>query len=171
MGEVRDILSAHLDPEEDPSLAVRAVYGQWIPWLVSLDREWAATNASKIIPSDESLGDLRDAAWETYIIFCEPYDNVFNVLHDEYRRAIERLGTGSTQRRHLDDPEKRLAEHLMLLYGRGKLSLDEPNGLLAQFYAKASDVLCSHAIEFVARILGQETRTVHREVLERLKVL
>ena len=31
--EVRDLLEAHLDPENDPSLAVRAVYGQWFPWI------------------------------------------------------------------------------------------------------------------------------------------
>jgi hypothetical protein len=44
MREVLDVLNAHLDPEEDPSLAIRAVYGQWFPWLVLLDREWAVTN-------------------------------------------------------------------------------------------------------------------------------
>jgi hypothetical protein len=41
MPEVREVLEAHLDPANDPSLAIRAVYGQWFPWLVLLDRAWA----------------------------------------------------------------------------------------------------------------------------------
>ena len=33
MPEVRDSLDVHLDPRVDPSLAVHAVYGRWLPWL------------------------------------------------------------------------------------------------------------------------------------------
>jgi hypothetical protein len=36
----RDALDAHLDPHVDPSLAVRAVYGRWLPWLLLLDEAW-----------------------------------------------------------------------------------------------------------------------------------
>ncbi len=171
MGEVRDVLNAHLDPEEDPSLAIRAVYGQWFPWLVLLDREWAVTNVSKIFPPDESLQDLRDAAWETYIIFCEPYGNVFDVLRDEYSRAVERLDVGDTQRRHLASPEESLAEHLMVLYWRGKLTLDESDGLLMRFYAKASDTLCGHAFSTEGRRFYNTKETILPEVLGRLKAL
>src|SRR5207244_4207949 len=138
MPEVLAVLEAHLDPSQDSSLAIRSVYGQWFPWLVLLDHNWAATAVSRIFPRNESLRDLLHAAWETYIIFCEPYNNVFDVLHDEYKHAIERLGTSSAQRRHLANPEDRLAEHIMILYWRGKLALDGPDGLLVRFYAKAS---------------------------------
>ena len=31
------MLDKHLDSNEDPSIAIRAVYGQWLPWLHFLD--------------------------------------------------------------------------------------------------------------------------------------
>jgi len=171
MPEVREVLEAHLDPNQDSSLAIRSVYGQWFPWLVLLDRTWAAAYVSKVFPRDDSLSDLRNAAWESYIIFCEPYSNIFEVLHDEYKQAIERLGTGSTQRRHLANPEERLAEHLMILYGRGRLALDEPDGLLPRFYAKASDALCGYAFATEGRRLYNTKGAVPSEILARLRAL
>ncbi len=172
MPEVREVLDTHLDPGQDRALAIRAVYGQWFPSLVLLDREWAAAHVSKIFPSDESLRDLRAAAWETYLFFRAPYDSVFEVLREEYSRAVERIGTGDTQRRHMADPEERLAEHLMVLYWRGKLSLDEPDSLLARFYAKASDKLCGHAFSVRGRRLYHaQENTVPPEILDRLRIL
>lgn len=171
MSEVREVLEAHLDPERDPALAVRSVYGQWFPWLDHLDHKWATTHVSNIFPRDESLKDLRDAAWETYIVFCEPYDNVFEVLRDEYSRAIECIGTSSAKRRHLANPDERLAEHLMMLYWRGKLALDEPCGLLTRFYAKASHALCGHAFGIEGRRLHDTEENIPSEILGRLKAL
>jgi hypothetical protein len=44
----------------------------------------------------------------------------------------------------------------MLLYRRGKIDADEPDGLLDQFYAAAPAVLRGHAIEFLGRRLQQQ---------------
>lgn len=171
MPEVLEVLDHHLDPDSDPALAIRAVYGQWFPWLVLLDPHWAAQSVTRIFPTEETLRELRDAAWETYITFCAPYDNAFDLLREEYRRAVERIGTASGERQRLTDPDRRLAEHLMTLYWRGKLSLDEPDGLLMRFYAKASDSLCSHALAFVGRSLHRTEEEVASQILDGLKVL
>ena len=48
--EVKAVLDAHLDVNRDPSLAIRSVYGQWFPWLVLLDRDWAVGNAAQNLP-------------------------------------------------------------------------------------------------------------------------
>ena len=37
MPNVRDILNSHLDPQHDPSLAIRSVYGRMFPQLVGLE--------------------------------------------------------------------------------------------------------------------------------------
>jgi hypothetical protein len=171
MPEVGEVLDVHLDPKRDSALAIRAVYGQWFPWLVLLDREWAATSLLKIFPPEESLRDLRDAAWEAYVIFCSPYDSVFDVLRDEYGRSVERIGAGGVQRRRMANPEESLAEHLMILYGQGKLALDEPDGLLTRFYTKASDKLCGQAFSVEGQRLCDTQEAVPREILNRLKVL
>ncbi|MEI9476456.1 MAG: hypothetical protein WCO26_07745 [Deltaproteobacteria bacterium] len=171
MPEVRDVLDQHLDPTQDPSLAIRAVYGQWFPWLDLLDKVWSVKNITNIFPSDEPLQDMRNAAWEAYIIFCPPYDNVFDVLREEYNRTIEFIGSYSKEKRYLANAEERLAEHLMTFYWRGKLLLDEENGLLDRFFKKASDKLRSHAFDFIGRTLKADKEAILPEIIERLKTV
>jgi hypothetical protein len=38
--EVKEVLDKHLDKDHEPSLAIRSVYGRWLPWLVLLDSSW-----------------------------------------------------------------------------------------------------------------------------------
>jgi len=171
MPEVKEVLEAHLDHAHDPSLAIRAVYGEWLPWLNLLDRGWAANNLSKILPADAEQRDLRDAAWEAYIVFCQPYNDAFDVMKGEYVRAVDRIGTVAAGRRHHGDPDQHLAEHLMVFYWRGKLDLNEAAGLLKSFYEKASDSLRGHAIEFIGRSLNNTEGRLEAEVLERLTSL
>lgn len=171
MAEVRDVLDEHLDVARDSSLAVRAVYGQWFPWLVLLDKSWARNNVGRIFPSGESEKRYRDAAWETYIFFCSPYDEVFEVLRDQYAAAIERLDASREETRQLGDPDDRLAEHLMTFYWRGKLNLDDPDGILSEFWRKASDPIRGHALSYIGRSLDQWKDTVPPQPLQRLKLL
>jgi hypothetical protein len=170
MPEVREVLEAHLDPARDPSLAIRAVYGQWFPWLVLLDRPWAGSQVARVFPEEDP--ERRDVAWETYVVFCAPYDNVFEVLEGEYAKAVERLGTGARGgRRHLADPEERLAEHLMLMYGRGKLALEPPTGLLGRFFEKAPGRVRGRAIEFIGRRLRDNKGDIPPAVIQRFGAL
>lgn len=171
MPEVRDVLDKHLDVARDPSLAVRAVYGQWFPWLVLLDNSWARNRVGRIFPSSESEKRYRDAAWETYIFFCSPYDEVFEVLRDQYAATIERLDASRAEKRQLGDPDDRLAEHLMTFYWRGKLNLGDPNGILSEFLRRAPDPIRGHALSYIGRSLDQWKDTVSPQPLQRLKAL
>jgi len=170
MPEVRDVLNWHLDPNNDPSQAIRSLYGQWLPLLVSLDQKWVIQSVHKIFPTEVSHRNLRDAAWEAYIIFCNPYNNVFDILSEEYYRAIGLIET-TPGKSKLYDPEKKLVEHLMRLYWSGKIGLDEPVGLLAQFFASAPDVLCGYSLEFVGHSLYRATEDVPSQLLARLQTL
>jgi hypothetical protein len=171
MPEVREVLEFHLDPEHDPALSIRSVYGRWFPWLVLLDATWAASHAEHIFPTTLSEQDRCKAAWETYLVFCAPYDNVFDMLRGEYTHATEHMSPGSSDDHYPADPNQRLAEHLMTFYWRGRLSLQDPEGLLSRFYAKAPDMLRGHALTFVGRTLREASDQVPQEILERLKAL
>jgi hypothetical protein len=171
MPEVRQVLDEHLDIDQEPSLAIRSVYGQWFPWLTLLDPGWATQSVGKIFPQDEMLYDLRRAAWETYITSCPVYDNVFNVLHEEYNYAIEQINAASTEKQQLAKPDERLAQHLMTLYWRGKLNLDNLEGLLTRFYAKAPDALRGYALEFVGRSLRNTKEAIEPQILNQLQLL
>ncbi len=171
MPEVRDVLDVHLHPDRDPSLAVRAVYGQWFPQLVLLDEEWVNRNVLRIFPTAESQCELRDAAWETYLAFHMVYDNVYPLLQEEYRRAVERIGSARSTVWRVADPDEQLAGHLMTLYWRGKLGLGDPEGLLTRFFDKADDALRGRALAFVGRALRATEEEVPSEIIVRLQEL
>jgi hypothetical protein len=171
MPEVRRVLDTHLNTTTDPSVAIRSVYGRWYPWLHLLDAHWAVSKLPDMFPADESLHRYRAAAWSAYVILCPAYDSIFEVLQEEYARAVELIGTDDANLERMDRADERLAEHLALMYGRGKIPLEVPGSLLSRFFEKADDALRAHALETAGRILGQEQERLPSEVIERLKRL
>lgn len=169
MPEVREVLEAHLDVANDPSLAVRAVYGYWFPLLALLDPRWAEVQKDRIFPRDEGSRAYFGAAWNTYIAFRQPCDDVFDLLRDVYARAVERIGVPDEFTRWLGDPDKRLAEHLMVFYWRGRMALGDP--LFVSFWRNATDALRAHAIGFIGRALQQTDGRISPQIAERLQCL
>lgn len=170
MPEVKEVLEIHLDISHDPSLAIRAVYGQWFPWLVLLDTEWASSRASDIFPVNESSRSHFFAAWETYIVYCRPYDNVYDLLIEQYKLAVSEI-TPSTDIKKDDHCFDMLAEHLMTFYWRGKLNLDEPEGTLFSFWDKGSPRMRGHALAFIGQSLCNTVGSVPEDVLNRFSIL
>jgi hypothetical protein len=171
MPEVRDILTAHLDPVRDPSPAVRSVYGRYFPWLALLDEHWAIEHAPKIFPGQQKQRPLRDAAWNAYVVFCQPFPLVFRLLRAEYERAVGDLDV-PIEGWQLADPHERLAEHILTLYWSETLpDLSDDGGLAGRYFAKASDALRGHAIEFVGRSLLHTKGSLEQPILERLQGL
>jgi hypothetical protein len=136
---------------------------------VLLDPEWARTHAQAIFPQVQESEAFFEAAWNTYVVFCEPYGNVLGILRPQYEQAVERIGSRRDDTRWLADPDERLAEHLMVFYWRGKLLLDDP--LLASFWKNAPGGLRAHALEFAGRALKQTEGDIPAEILDRLKQL
>ena len=170
MPEVRSVLEYRLKPENEASLAIRSVYGQWFPWIGLIDKTWAGEYAALIFPAQEESHALWEAAWETYVRFCAPFDDTFGLLSSQYRLAVSRIREPD-DRRGIDAPESRLTEHLMTFYWRGKLALDDREGLLAHFYALAPVSLRAHAIEFIGRSLYETKGAVETTIVDRFKAL
>ncbi|HEY9795044.1 MAG TPA: hypothetical protein V6D30_05325, partial [Leptolyngbyaceae cyanobacterium] len=76
-----------------------------------------------------------------------------------------------TEKQQLAKPDERLAQHLMTLYWRGKLNLDNLEGLLTRFYAKAPDALRGYALEFVGRSLRNTKEAIEPQILNQLQLL
>jgi len=169
MPEVREVLNAHLDPEREPSLAVRAVYGQWFPWLVLLDREWVLENVNRIFPVGQLEQLYFDAAWSSYLAFSEPFNDAFSILHEQYFQAIQRIGSHEDVTQDFGNPEEELSKHLMVFYWRGKLALDDP--LLNAFWEKGTDALRGYALSFVGQALLNTPEPISNEILARLRKL
>ena len=82
--------------------------------------------------------------------------------------AIKNLGKGDKAKRRFTDRDERLAEHMMLFYGRAKIEIDDP--LLQEFWKTASDEMREHALGFMGRSLKSDG-DFDAPLLERLKIL
>ncbi len=167
MPEVRRVLEAQLDPTLDEAPALRAVYGAWFGWLLLLDAQWMKARVHILFPEDKTHQHLRTSAWDAYLSFSPSYDHVFELLEPDYDLAVDRIaeldlpagGAGP------DRQAQRLAEHLITLYVRRRISLDDPSGLLARFFANASVSLRAYALEHVGRLLQTQGGPIPAEVL------
>lgn len=165
--EAREILDFHLNPENDPSITIRTVYGQRAPWLHLLDQKWAQENTARIFT--RSRPELWHAAWDTYIGYSQPFDNVFDWLRGEYAFGVEQIGSHEHGWSQPQSPDYSLAQHLMSFYWRGKLDLQSE--ILTAFYSRADGPLRAHVLSFIGRSLRNTKEAVPKEVAERLKVL
>jgi hypothetical protein len=128
------------------------VYGQWLPHLTFLDGSWIRLRLGDIFPSNPEEAYLRDAVWDTYIIFCQPDDVVFGLLRDEYRAAVNRLdGTAPSPEGLHGNAHARLGQHLVLLVLRGTLDVEDE--LVRTYFDRASPVDRHAALTYVGRLL------------------
>ena len=166
--ELKAALEHHLDPTRDPSLAVRSIYGAFLPVLHGLDSKWVTANLGRIFPSDGELIQLRSAAWETYLCWSNGFNlSMLELLRDEYGRAIELLGSPTLEER--GRPEERLGQHLMIFYWHGKLELRDP--LLDRFFESAPGAVRGQALGSVGRSLRAADAQIPSEVTPRLRAL
>jgi len=167
MPEVRAVLDAHLDINIDSSRSIRAVYGEQAPWLQLLDDGWARTNTGRIFA--RSFEDLWHAAWDTYIVYCSPYDNAFDWLREEYAFAVEHIGQHDHGWGDAEAPDYALAKHLMAFYWRGKLDLESET--LAGFFRIGDSALRGHALNFVGTSLKNTPDKIPDATAARLRNL
>ena len=168
--ELQRVLDAHLSGS-DRSLAVRSVYGRWFPWLHLLDAAWATANVQRIFPRASGEQKLRVSAWDAYLLFAGIYDSMLDVLRSEYEAAIQRL-RGAVAETSQKEEARRLAEHLMIFAMRGRLRVDEEDGLLQRFFRVAPPDLRAVAMGSVGTALhGEEKPPLPDDVRTRLETL
>jgi hypothetical protein len=168
MPEVRTVLDRHLDPAQDPSLAVRAVYGQWFPWLWFLDKGWAVQHVADIFPPDEQERERWQAAWHTYVVYDQAFNNMLLVLHNEYARAIERIGEAGSKSGDLENPDVRLGDHLLMYYCRGLLHGDD---LLDRYFEQAPAATSGRAMANLGHSFASTEGEIAADVVARVTEL
>jgi hypothetical protein len=167
--EAKALLERHLDPEHDPSPAVRAVYGMWLAQLVRLDEVWVSERAQEIFPADPGQLHLFAAAWNAYVVFTRPWLAVLSAIKQAYAQAIERLVDRPAGSTFTDRPDEKLAEHLVWYAVMSAIAIEEPE-LWQDFWNRASDHLRQHAVEHLGRMFHRAT-DVPAEVQDRVEQL
>jgi hypothetical protein len=167
MPEAAEILDRHVRPEVEASLAVRAVYGRWLPWLLLLDESWTIERLPLLFPSQGNEA-LAETVWDTYIAWCPPYDSVFRALEDQYRAAIDRVPSNRKARSFGHDTvDSKLGQHLVTLYWRHTIDRE----VVERYFARSDDQLAAAVIGFVGRALRDTTGELSTSVAERLQDL
>jgi hypothetical protein len=167
MPEVRSVLEAHLDIERDASPAIRSVFGQWLDPLVWLDKEWVSSKLGAIFPAAGQHDSLWRAAWDGYIMFNRYSREVFEMMCNEYRRAIASLAQVRDDYQ-LSDADRKLAEHLMTGYWLGDEALEFENSLVRQFFDKAPPELRQRALHLAGWWLYNHPGILPQNVVTRL---
>jgi hypothetical protein len=166
MPEVQAVLGSHLNPTHDPSVAVRSVYGQWLPWLLQLDRVWVLGHLSDIFPHQQEYHSLWWAAWETFVTFCQPYGDVLNAIRSEYSYALDQLPAD-----HDDKTAKsaweHFAAHLMVFHRWDRVKLGDEDRLLERFFDNASPELAAHFVRDQGISLWRAQVEIPKEVIAR----
>ncbi len=99
----------------------------------------------------QSQGDSKYfyAAWESFVVFNQPYDNLLPELESAYRKAVAEINQPRMMRSP-ESPDSRLADHLIAYYWRGLISFESKDRLLEDFYKQP---------EKLRRVSGSALRT------------
>ncbi len=172
MPEVVSVLEKHLDvknPIYGMSLSDRAVYGQWLHLIVYVGADWVKDNLEKIFPSKSEHRPLREAAWNTYLLYSGQLSDA-KLLLDIYKEEIKTLRDKRIGEDVYKSPETRLGEDVVILYLRGEFGLEE-NSLIDLFFKTAPVELTAHVLEFIGRSTYSSTEKMNPEIVQKLKTL
>lgn len=165
--ELAEAVDRRLDLAIEPSLAIRAVLGQWFVQLVRMDKSWAKTLAPRIFPSDPELADSFSAAWNAYVVFNRAWISVFEILRDSYDIAVERFEEVDEERYMAGNPREHLGEHLVFLRFSGTVNL-AVGDLFDRFWSAAPIEIRKHVIRDVGWSLEHGNPQLSEEIRSRI---
>jgi hypothetical protein len=148
------VLEQKLDAAQEPSAAVREMFGMQFRTVAWLGLEWFLSVIPKLFPGKDGTKEektLDRFAWNSYLQYCGPVGETLPATRKRYLMAIKVLQKGDAA---VGENDRTLASHLMQYYGHGVIELDDE--LLVQFFASASIKLRAQAVGDIGWNLIQE---------------
>lgn len=170
LSTVAAVLERLVDPDCEISPDPRSTFGVEFGLLLWLDKAWLKAHLQMLFPAGPELSSHRDAVWESYLFYSNPFPDALDLLEPEYSRSVDELNNRPAAPSRARDVDRKLAEHLMVYYWLGRLPLEGSQTLLVRFFERADLKLRSHAWDFLGRSLRSENAVV-AECLERLQAL
>jgi hypothetical protein len=152
--EILDALEDRL--LRDEALSIRAIFGERFSWLLHFHPEWTVARIPQIFPSDPEAALKKAAAWESFLVYAQVSDSLFQAMAPYYQEAVQGLaGLPQTKSEESGQhtPTKGLVHHLMALYWFGALPI-EGDPLLKGFYQSAPVWLRTYSLEYIGRSLS-----------------
>ncbi len=162
--EVQELLDQHLNSTIEPSPAVRSIYGVHLADLFNLDPAWLRRAIGRIFPPEGET--LLDASWRAFVLRSYVPTELLPLLRPLYERALSTLVQPTTDESR--EYRNRLAQHIVLYYWHGVITLDDP--LLQGFFADAPPDVRGFAIAGTGHML-KTARQPDPDTLARLREL
>jgi hypothetical protein len=168
--ELRELLEWQIDPKNQ-SLEAMAIIGSRIGVINWIDTPWLVKNAHRLF-NLERIEEVPDeafgwAAWNAFLAWVQPHIVFYRALQQQFGYAVRHAAVVEVDRENHDQPMFRLGEHLMVLYGRGQLTLRD--AVIQEFLNSAQPPIRRHAIGFVGSSLGHEN--IPADVIDRFMAL
>ncbi len=161
------VLEQKLNAAEEPSAAVREMFGTQFQLLAWLDLEWFNSVIPKLFPGKNGKlpeeKTLDRFAWHSYLLYGRIVLPTLPAMRNRYAAAIRSLQKGATE---VEETDRRLASHLMSFYAHSAIEIDDP--LLVNLFTSASVALRAQAISDVGWSMGQEDAAPTHATQERL---
>lgn len=171
--EVREMLEWQL-LSQNRSVEVMSVIGSRFGLLYWIDSKWLSETAVPCLHLEgiEQTPPVAEgwAAWNAFLVWVPAHFDFYRILKSQFSYAVAQTATVKSAQRGREQPIFHLGQHLMLLYGRGQLGLDDDGGLLRRFIQTADSEIRRHAFSFVGRSLGG-AENVPGDILERFMTL
>lgn len=168
--EVEPVLSRHLDPNFEKSLAIWTLFSMNFDVLIMLDRDWLISNINRIFPEDERLSEFYRAAWGSYVVWNRIYKSKYDLLKRQYMKSVELFSECSDDGPRQHDPDCRLAEHIIEIYLFNDEGLKSPESIVKKFFDYAPGKIRGHAIYYVSEV-AKNNKNLTPEQLNKLKSL
>jgi hypothetical protein len=156
MPEVREIVEWQIAPE-NRSVEALSVIGSQIALIYWIDKSWLERNADRLFDLtgvERTPPDFKGwAAWSAFLVWVRPHIEFYRLFGSQYAYAVEQSAELQVTERATREPMNHLGEHLMILFGRGQLDLEDAEGPLQRFLKHSSPGLRRHAIGFIGGYL------------------
>lgn len=173
MPEVRALLEWQIAPGNRTVQAL-AMVGSRLGLIYWLDRDWLRSKAKDLFDLEGSIGTPPVtegwAAWNAFLVWVRPHVDFYRLFRAQFAFAVAQSANVGWADKSREHPMGHLAEHLMVLYARGDLALDDDNALLRRFLVSAHADTRRYAFTFAGRVLSGES-DLPQEFVDRLRVL
>jgi hypothetical protein len=133
MPEVQQVLDWHLNPAKGCSSSIRAVYGNYFPWLHYLASDWAIQHVDEIFPEEPVSKYLFDAAWDGYL-YSQLHLNIFHILRGKYIYFMSQPQESNKR----SDTMRSFSANILNLFWYELIDLHESDNFLEIFFVKSS---------------------------------
>lgn len=180
MPRVRALLESQLT-RSDADFTERAVFGWKLGVLLRLDPIWLndwvdRTFELEVVARDASKA-YGWAAWNVFLYTHRPHSAFYGLLKKQFSFAVDQAALVEKQEGSQEKPFEHLAEHLMVLFGRGIMGSEAAeafaadNSIIERLVIKSKGFVRVHAMTFVGNLLKHDPSKVPTEVAQRFQWL